>query len=61
MTSIVETIKYDLKMKTVVYMMDNQQIIGLNPDVLNTSMTDGSEFFNIYIKSEFIYFDLVFG
>lgn len=43
-------IMHDLKMKTVVYMMENQDLIGSNPEVMNTSMTDGPENFNIYVK-----------
>jgi len=41
---------YDLKMKTVVYMMDNKDAIIEDPEVLSTSMTDGPEVFNIYLK-----------
>jgi len=40
----------DLKMRTIVYMWDNQYEISENPDVLNTSITEGEENFNIYIK-----------
>ena len=41
---------YDLKMKSVVYMLDNQYEIMENPDILNTSITDGPENFNLIIK-----------
>jgi hypothetical protein len=41
---------YDLKMKTVVYMLENHQQIEEDPSVLQTSMTDGDEYFNIYLK-----------
>ena len=41
---------YDLKMKTVVYMMDNMEAIMEDPAVLSTSMTEGAEVFNIYLK-----------
>jgi hypothetical protein len=41
---------YDLKMKTVVYMMDNQEEIMEDASVLSTSMTEGAEVFNIYLK-----------
>ena len=41
---------YDLKMKTVIYMMDNQEEIMEDEEVLSTSMTEGSEVFNIYLK-----------
>jgi hypothetical protein len=40
----------ELKMKTLVYLMDNQYEIINNPTVLNTSYTDGPEYFNIYLK-----------
>jgi len=43
-------LQHDLKMRTIVYMLDNQYEISENPDVLNTSITDGEENFNIYIK-----------
>jgi hypothetical protein len=43
-------LQHDLKMRTIVYMLDNQYEISENPDVLNTSITDGDENFNIYIK-----------
>lgn len=40
----------DLKMKTVMYMMDNQESIIEDPEILNTSNTDGAEWFHMYIK-----------
>ena len=43
-------LQYDLKMRTVTYMLDNQYEIPENPDVLNTSITDGPENFNLIIK-----------
>jgi hypothetical protein len=48
--SICNELKYDLKMRSVTYMLDNQYEISENPDVLNTSITDGSENFNLIIK-----------
>ena len=39
-----------LKMKTVTYMLDNMYEISNNPTVLDTSYTDGPEYFNIFIK-----------
>lgn len=42
----------DLKMRTIVYMLDNQYEISENPDVLNTSITEGDENFNLYIRVE---------
>lgn len=40
----------ELKMKTVMYMMDNQDAIIDDPDILNTSNTEGPEYFNLYVK-----------
>jgi hypothetical protein len=40
----------ELKMKTVIYMMDNQDEITDDPDVLNTSNTEGPEYFHLYVK-----------
>jgi hypothetical protein len=45
-----EMLSDDLKMKTVTYMMDNQDAIFDDPDILNTSNTDGPEYFNLYVK-----------
>jgi hypothetical protein len=45
-----EALEYNLKMKTVTYMMDNQDSISNDPTIMNTSFTDGPEIFNIYIK-----------
>ena len=39
-----------LKMKTLAYMMDNQDLIMHDPTIMDTSFTDGPEVFNIYIK-----------
>ena len=39
-----------LKMKTVTYMLDNMYEISNNQTVLDTSYTDGPEYFNIFIK-----------
>lgn len=40
----------ELKMRTVNYMLDNSQQIMEDDSVLNTSMTDGDERFNLFIK-----------
>jgi hypothetical protein len=37
-------------MRSVVYMLENRYEITENPDVLNTSITEGDENFNLYIK-----------
>lgn len=47
---IQEDIHNDLKMKSVVYLLDNQNQIEDDSEVLNTSNTDGPENFNIFIK-----------
>lgn len=43
-------LQHHLKMKTVIYMTDNQNAIVNDPSIMDTSYTDGSEMFNIYIK-----------
>ena len=45
-------LQYDLKMRSVVYMLENQYEIMENPEVLNTSITEGDEIFNLYIRVE---------
>lgn len=48
---IVDTLHYDLKMKTVVYMLDNKEAIIHDPTVMETSFTEGPEVFNLVIKN----------
>jgi hypothetical protein len=43
-------IQEDMKTKTCDYMLANINEIIINPDVLETSITDGPEYINIYIK-----------
>lgn len=45
-----EQLQYYLKMKTVSYMLSNQDYIMADPTAMDTSFTDGPENFNIYIK-----------
>ena len=45
-----EELHYYLKMKTVVYMMENQEAIIHDASIMETSFTEGPENFNIYIK-----------
>ena len=45
-----EEIEYYLKMKTVVYMLDNADAIYNEPSIMDTSFTEGSEQFHIYVK-----------
>lgn len=47
---ISETIHGDLKKKAVMYMLENRSQIEANPEILDTSNTDGPEYFNIYIR-----------
>jgi len=41
---------YQLKMKTVTYMLDNMYEIVNNPAVMDTSFIEGPEYFNVFIK-----------
>jgi len=43
-------LKNDLKMRSIVYMLDHQYDILENPELLNTSITDGPENFNLIIN-----------
>jgi len=45
-----EELQYYLKMKTVIYMMDNQESINYDPKVMETSFTDEPEIFNLFVK-----------
>ena len=49
-TNLSNDLMYDLKMRSVVYMLDNQYEILESPEILNTSITDGPENFNLIIK-----------
>src|SRR6056300_815915 len=49
-SDIHDKIHDDLKTKTVWYMLDNHFQILADPMILETSMTDDEETFNIYIK-----------
>ena len=48
--SLKNELQYALKMKTVIYMMDNRDAIAYDPSIMETSYTDGPEIFNIYVK-----------
>jgi hypothetical protein len=48
--SLSENIQKDLKTKALNYLNDNDEQIFSNPDILDTSNTDGPENFNVYIK-----------
>lgn len=47
---IAESLQRKLKIKTVTYMLDNYYEIDENPQIMETSNTDGPETFNIYIR-----------
>ena len=44
------TLEYELKMKSTIYLLENSYEITHNPMMLETSNTDGPEKFNIFIK-----------
>ena len=50
MKSLKEELQYYLKMKTVIYMMDNRNAIEIDASIMNTSFTDGPEVFNLFVK-----------
>jgi hypothetical protein len=50
MKSLSEELHYYLKMKTVVYMMDNRDSIEHDDSIMNTSFTDGAEVFNLFVR-----------
>jgi hypothetical protein len=45
-----DDVQEQLSLKTVTYMTDNMYEIINNPAILETSYTDGPEYFNIFIK-----------
>lgn len=50
MSGIQDQLQYSLKMKTTTYMLDNMDYIIQDPTIMNTSMTEGPENFNMYVK-----------
>ena len=50
MKQLKDELQYHLKMKTVIYMIDNKEAISADPSIMDTSFTEGSEQFNLYIK-----------
>ena len=48
--SLKEELEYYLKMKTVIYMMDNRDSIIYDSKIMETSFTEGPEVFNLFIK-----------
>lgn len=47
-----EMIQEELKHKTCGYMLEYSNEIKVNPEILETSITDGDEYFNIYLKKD---------
>jgi hypothetical protein len=45
-----EQLQHHLKMKTVIYMIDNKDAIVNDPSIMDTSFIEGEEMFNIYVK-----------
>ena len=45
-----DELSYELKMKSMVYLLDNKYEIENNPDLLNTSNTNGPENFSIFLR-----------
>jgi hypothetical protein len=45
-----EIVENNLKIKSLVYMVDNQDQIMADPKILETSNTDAPEYFNIYVR-----------
>ena len=50
MRELKEGLEYHLKMKTVIYMIDNKDAIVDDPAIMNTSYTEGIEQFNLYVR-----------
>jgi hypothetical protein len=50
MKALKEDLQYSLKMKSVVYMLDNRDAITYDPTIMETSFTDGPEDFNVYVR-----------
>jgi hypothetical protein len=50
MDDLIGSINYQLKMKSVTYLLENQYEITNNPAILETSNVDGPEYFSIFIK-----------
>jgi len=50
MKALNDELHYYLKMKTVIYMMDNRDAIEHDASIMETSFTDGPEIFNLFVK-----------
>jgi uncharacterized protein with ATP-grasp and redox domains len=47
---LINQFQYKLKMRSVVYLLDNNDEITFNPEILNTSFIEGPEHFSIMVK-----------
>lgn len=47
---VAELVENNLKIKSLIYMVDNQDQIMTDQEILETSNTEGAEYFNLYIK-----------
>lgn len=50
MRDLVDAFEQTQKMKTVVYMLDNQFYISEDPTILDTDNTNNTEYFNFYVR-----------
>lgn len=50
MDYLLENLNYQLKMKSVSYLLEYQYDVINNPGMLNTSYIDGPEYFDFYLK-----------
>lgn len=50
MRDLVDDFEQTQKMKTVIYMMDNQFYISEDPTILDTDNTNNTEYFNFYVR-----------
>lgn len=50
MRYLVDAFEQTQKMKTVVYMLDNQFYISEDPTILDTDNTNNTEYFNFYVR-----------
>jgi len=47
---VAELVENNLKIKSLIYMVDNQDQIMTDPEILETSNTEGAEYFNLYVR-----------
>ncbi len=47
---VAELVENNLRLKSLIYMVDNQDQIIADPEILETSNTEGPEYFNLYVK-----------